>query len=492
MNCKTCGYRLWNLPPGACPECGASFKPSDFDFRRDAVQYVCPKCAQAYYGTDETGHLVPREFDCVRCAEPMQMDRMVVRPAAGIAEERTSLDRNPWADRARVGFFTGWFTTLGQAMVMPHRLIGATEPAGGAGHALSFTLVTQILFHLVGFLPILLFFLFIQYATGPGPGGGGPAWIFGSLLAGALVATLALTGLWTLTIHGTLRLTGPTAHGLGRTFQCVGYASSANCFIIIPCLGFYFGWIGWCWWAVSAIVMLVRGQGVGAGRAILATLLLPGVLMLGLAGLVTWSVYETRSTFAALNAPAAGGLSDVTDLGTELASTYAPAHNGRGPDHASELIVGHAWVSAYSFVLADTATVPSDIPVAAGADLEAFESATPEQQLQWARDAAAALPPNVIAHRVGDFVFTYHGFDLSPPTDTRLWTVIESPDPDTNPGWAPGLSVAVATADGTAHEIATATFPAFLANQNAVRAEHGLPPLPDPATVTHAHPAAAP
>ena len=66
-----------------------------------------------------------------------------------------------------------------------------------------------------------------------------------------------------------------------------------------------------------------------------------------------------------------------------------------------------------------------------------------------------------------------------------------SPDPGTAQLKRSGRSVVVGQADGTLLLILPTRFPVLLARQNQLRAEHGLPPLPDPATVTHRSPAVA-
>lgn len=81
MRCKKCDYRLWNLPSRVCPECGQPFRPSEFEFPVNSVQFRCPHCNQSYYGTGEKGHLVPIEFECVS-SHQIQPKK---RPAQGMA-----------------------------------------------------------------------------------------------------------------------------------------------------------------------------------------------------------------------------------------------------------------------------------------------------------------------------------------------------------------------------------------------------------------------
>ena len=57
----------------------------------------------------------------------------------------------------------------------------------------------------------------------------------------------------------------------------------------------------------------------------------------------------------------------------------------------------------------------------------------------------ATGPEGIIAHRVGDFVFTYHGAAFD-GRDARLWTFVMLPDPDQNP--APGPDEVVLISSG--------------------------------------------
>jgi hypothetical protein len=101
----------------------------------------------------------------------------------------------------------------------------------------------------------------------------------------------------------------------------------------------------------------------------------------------------------------------------------------------------------------------------------------------------------VIAHRLGDFVFTHHGAVLN-QCDLKLWIVIGAPDPDSDQ-WSnlannPATIITVGHADGTVRQFSYMQMPAELASQNQLRAREKLPPLPDPFTVTHGKPAVAP
>jgi hypothetical protein len=105
--------------------------------------------------------------------------------------------------------------------------------------------------------------------------------------------------------------------------------------------------------------------------------------------------------------------------------------------------------------------------------------------------AAASLPADVVAHRLGDFVFTYHGVDPG-ATDPALWIVVMSPDPAWNESRFIEGSLFAGTGGGAVHVIGEGEFDAQLVCQNELRRVRGLPPLPPPWEVTHARPANAP
>ena len=96
MRCRNCDYPLWNLKARECPECGASFRPSEFEFVAQSVRFCCPHCDQEYFGTDERGHLRPVEFNCTKCATRVEMDAMVLRPADTQNDSSTKLGEVPW------------------------------------------------------------------------------------------------------------------------------------------------------------------------------------------------------------------------------------------------------------------------------------------------------------------------------------------------------------------------------------------------------------
>jgi predicted Zn finger-like uncharacterized protein len=491
--CKQCGYRLWNLPSRTCPECGAPFRISDFDFTLNSVEFRCPHCGQGYYGTGERGHLIPPEFDCARCRNHIHMDQMVLLPTSGVDEERTRVDEVPWFDSRKRGILSRWFGTVRMALFQPARLIDGTPATGKTASAFGFALLTNVAVYLAFAVPLMAFsFLMV---SGVAAGGGRAGTIVAMIGSTAVMAGIGLGFVLALILvggaitHGILRMTGPTHAGLSRTYQAMSLSSGANIVSAIPCLGGYFGWI---WWLISAVLMVRSGQKVSGGRAALAVLTVP-LLSIGIVlGLAVWSVS------VAMTQVAAGGFTatiarDEARAVYDALKAYANEHNGIGPAHGVELLAGdYALLSAELVQNADTLAAH---PIG-DTSLAGFDDLPPLQKDRAVAGAIAGLPQNVIAHRVGDCVFTYHGINFN-TADQRLWAMVwcPGPPPSTQPATFTATQPAYPThvavrLDGTTDWINPYSTHQ-LALQNRIRAENGLAPLPDPTTVTEAAPATA-
>ncbi|MCH8969801.1 MAG: hypothetical protein IIA66_11875 [Planctomycetes bacterium] len=516
MRCKNCDYRLWNLKSRQCPECGTPFLPSEFEFLLNSIQFCCPHCNQSYYGTGEKGHLVPVQFACVSCKQQVHMDDMVVLPTAGVDEDETKLDHMPWQERHRTSTIKAWFATVGRALVAPGRLIRSVPVESSVSSAVWFAIITNTIVFLASSMTAMILPLIMALSmSGMGPTGGGPmgpgmpgpgamaaamaAGVAGIMGAGFLIVSMLMlvTG---LVAHGLLRLTGETQSTIGRTFHAICYSSGANVVTAIPCFGMFFGWI---WWLISAILMIRTGQKVHGGRAAFAVLTIP-VLALGtIIGFYTWMIVSMMSGTGPF-AMADSTSSTETILVGLL--NYAEERDEM-PEHAIQL-VAEGFAEGFDMVATQSDTFEEDVPVA-DTNLDKFTKLPSEDISKAVQAAIDALPAGTTAHRLGDFVFTYHGINLA-NADPGLWLVIESPDPDVNPAGAtgtvttsrgPGMTtisttssggmVVVGLADGSVTALFSRAFSAQLSTQNALRATYNLPPLPDPATVTHTKPAVA-
>jgi len=489
MHCKNCDYPLWNLKARQCPECGTPFRPSEFEFVINSVQFCCPHCEQVYYGTGTKGHLVPQAFTCVNCGRPVHMDEMLLRPATGIEEEQTYTDFMPWLDRRRRGVVKAWFQMIGKAMVAPMSLMRALPIDSSAGQAWGYALVTIGIFLLVGISLPALGFAGILALNGD-PDATTMAIVGTVSFFGGEALAAAVLGIWGLVTHGILRITGGCAWPIKRTYHALCYSVGALAPLGVPCIGAYCGvYFLWVWCVVSAVLMVKEGQQVHGGRATLAVIATPvSAVVLAVGGYIAW-IYFFFSTMA--GGPFGPGWAGTAAFETQLLTDSVVAwveRDGRPPAHALQLIAdGEA--AAWDLVSADSPTYPAEVPVGA-TNLERFEALSTRQQQQLVSGVVKALPEDVVAHRLGDFVFVYHGVDFA-MDDGGLWVVICWPEPRAGrPGMGP-VECAVGMVDGTVRSFPTGNMPAELAAQNTLRASCGLPPLPDPGTVTHEQPAAA-
>ncbi|MCL4740723.1 MAG: hypothetical protein KJZ54_00815 [Phycisphaerales bacterium] len=491
MRCKTCDYTLWNLRSRQCPECGSAFKPSEFAFVTNSVRFCCPHCGQDYYGTGQDGHLEPRSFDCVRCGAHIDMDEMVLLPTEGVEERRTVPDEMPWFSR-HTGFFSRWWKTALRGAAQPARIIDLIPPESPAATATWFMVVTQAAIAILSVLTIVAFFVVMGVFAGMGGGGPGvgPALMGGALglligVIGSVIGAIVLTWLWIAVSHGLLLVTGGTTHGIGRTAHAILYTCGPMLVSAVPCVGMYFGWmIGGVWWCVAATIMVVRGQSVGPVRATLCVIGPPAaVTALAIAAYIVL-IFGAVST-ARTAAIAAGGVTPATEVRTIASAISAfGAAQGRPPAHALEL-VAESHLSAAMLVSGMTATTTSAIAFET-TDLQTFSLMPQAQARAVAARAAQSLPEGVVAHRIGDFVFTHHGFDPTDPNNAALWVVIHSPDPASNTVLTPN---AVGLANGSALWVPPRQIGTLLQQQNVLRASLGLPPLPDPRTVRADSPA---
>lgn len=492
MRCRTCDYALWNLRTRDCPECGTRFSPAEFEFKRNAVAFLCPHCEQTYYGTDEKGHLVPDNFECVTCGERIHLDEMIVRPAQDVDERDTMLEYVPWEERSRYGAFKGFWKTVWMGMIMPHRLMHALPLSSGSSNAWGFLLVVNVLVFVGIVVPYVLLFSvmgIIMAGAGAGmPRALGPC--FGSLAVAALAYIIACVigvAIWGLVAHGILRVTGSTSGTIGRTFQAIGYGSAGNLASIVPCIGTYFGWI---WWVVSATIALCVGQKVSVWRGILAGAGFPVLIVIlavgGYFGIMA-TAFTTAGSMAAMSrTPLATGSAEQR---TEALATAVRQHYYRHlalPDHALHL-AAERMIDPTGLALSETNTDFQRIRIG-DVSIGDLHILPQSRQRGVASSAADTLPDDVIAHRTGDFVFIYHGMSMA-PAQWRLWVVIASPDPDHNTARDVGGTVYVGLADGSVEVIPATAFESQLKEQNRARETHGLAPIPPPWVITHAQPA---
>jgi hypothetical protein len=291
-----------------------------------------------------------------------------------------------------------------------------------------------------------------------------------------------------LASHLILRLTGGCAHGVDRTLQAFGCGAAASAYCAVPVCGWFLGWIGWM---ASTTVMLRQAQGVRTWRAAVAAFLPPAFLAVALlGGALAAEYYENwRWSYDATG--------DQWNQPTFWIGDAVMAYGGKGPEHGLELLIAHDFcsygvVNQQSFCEPGTRTTQTSIPVLDGT-LRDFLAMTRSERTKTVGAILAAMSERVVAHRVGDYIFTHHGFDAA-AADEALWLVVMLPDPEVNGVPPPSRQIKIATAGWSERllRLRVSELAEALEKQNAHRATLGLPPLPELLTITHGKPAAVP
>lgn len=485
MRCRTCDYTLWGIRDRVCPECGAPFKPSDFLFRRSAVAYHCPHCDQPYFGMTAQGHLKPRTFSCVTCSREIDMDEMVLTPTDGVREDFTAADeKNPWEARKGFGIFRAWFRTVWMSMAAPSRLIQMSSARGLAGSAVWFAAFTTIL---IGFASMVSWMIFGLVVSGMFAGGAMsllfviPVTLFYTLFGGLFIVIVIMA--WSLGTHMLLALSGGTERGIGRTVMAISYGSGVNIVAAIPLVGMYAALGVWVWWGVSSGLMLAETHRVSKTRAIIASITPPALIAALLIGGYIWMMGAMFRGMGGM-----GGMGSWQDVQTVNEALLSRLQQGEFR-HAAEL-VADGDVMALDLTMIGSNTMPSDVMIA-GRSLDEYAWVSAIERSSFIDAAAAELPEDVVAYRVGDFVFTYPGVNVNQLGGDQVWLVIAWPDPDLNPPPGPNDFIWVGTADGSTYPAMFSSFDFELDMQNRTRAKHSLPPLPHPADVLHGAPVSA-
>jgi hypothetical protein len=416
---------------------------------------------------------------------------MVLSPAEGVTDHETRVGSNPWLERGRIGGFKGWWGTIGQSMVSPNRLAQGTPDTSSLGQAWWFMILTCAVTIVISMVPAMCIGLGLPLFLPQGQTGAPSIGILAAMLAAGVsfgvvagfVVMLVYAGMWALVTHLLLRVSG-SGHGpLRVTVQSILYSSGTIVLSAIPCVGN----VAIVWWIVSAVLMVKESHGISGVRATFAVLAGP---VIATALFIAFYAAIIVTAFSGMKATAVPPqlLPQSTQTILTVLVRYAAANGDRGPAHALELVLDPG-LREQDFIDPFTATIPMDVPVG-GTTLADLAFDGPNARPATIKKAAAALPEGVVAHRVGDFVFTYHGAVLDGQAP-GLWLVVLWPDPGSLQVPGSGNTVAVGRADGTVSLIRPEQFVARLKQQNHLRAAQGLPPIPYPPTVTHQSPAVA-
>lgn len=172
MHCRNCNHVLWNAPAPAegaarvCPECGTGYRIDDYEFTPGKVEFHCPSCDQAYFGTSEKGHLEPSEFQCTSCGNDVSMERCILRPLGGASNAAMLQMPLPWIEPG--GLFARWWRTVLVGLKQPGQIPGMIGGRDLHGAAIQFFFLNCALSSVVN---VGIGLLFVAFAFGIGPGG---------------------------------------------------------------------------------------------------------------------------------------------------------------------------------------------------------------------------------------------------------------------------------------------------------------------------------
>lgn len=286
MQCDRCGYELWNIRGRTCPECGARFRPSDYEFRVGAVAFDCPGCGQSYIGTSEKGHLEPDRFNCVRCGQFVSMDDdAILRPASSDGPSAVVDRRIPWLRSENLSFRKRWWDTVRLGLRSDADIMGGVRPSDPTG--VRFLLVSLLICAIALSVQYLVFELmgtaapirpFVVGRWLPMGGGFGMNLVVGLLSILTFVA-MHLVGayIWAGGAHLLLHVLGVRRPNWRRTQQAVFYSSGSVAGVGLPSLFLCMClWqIAYLWWALVVAASLAKAHGIGRFRATVAALLSP-------------------------------------------------------------------------------------------------------------------------------------------------------------------------------------------------------------------------
>ena len=266
MNCRTCGYALWNLPSNVCPECGTTFDLRSYQFEPGTVEFACPYCDHRYAGQGR--HYLPTEaqsMTCVQCGQdvPAQKFRAIpLRPDA-VAVDPQSV---PWESRQTRGFWRAWWETWKLTCFNPTALgkqLGTGQPWWGA---LGFAAITHGLSSLVG-LSLAIVVVLVDFAQN-----GAMTWSNLTMFVGWFIMIVLLL-LTVMVAHLVVRITGKHHGDWHVTARAICYSQGPMLWSALPLCGCV-PFLGWIWSLVSGTMMLRESQRISTGRACAAVMTL--------------------------------------------------------------------------------------------------------------------------------------------------------------------------------------------------------------------------
>jgi hypothetical protein len=420
------------------------------------------------------------------------MDECVLEPTEGVSEDRTKVAEQPWHNRAKIGRFRAFFRTILQSCFAPHELMGRTPPSDPPGEAVLFGVLANMLYGVFGLA-----------VCGAMVWGGGAASLSSiAAVFGGFVAIGVFVGLWVIAAHfiavggsqsvdreqtelGTSAEVKPL--GIGRAVQAVAYSSAAMALAAVPCFGLWLAPISVLWWAVCTGVMIAVGYRTTTVRAVLAGLAGPAIAIL-------LSAIGISIAALAGNASAPGGIQAVmsaaqnpvaTQVYGALQSAAATSTNGAPPVHVAEALMNRAIMPQQFRVFGTSVSYPVVDPTAVDATNGLAGPWVFDMPTVQRLSALNTPDPNsdevLVAHRLGDFVFCYHGLDWNDSEQLSRWVFFTHPEPSLEGSGARYGRYCAVHRDGTIESFANEEeFLEALDVENLMRETAGVRSIPDP------------
>jgi hypothetical protein len=288
MRCLGCGYELWNMQPGCCPECGRRWSYGDFAFRPGRVQFLCPHCEHAYAGLGPDGRPWPESFDCRACGQHVTLDLMRALPAPGMDVNQVIANLHPWEERARTGRWRAFWRTAIASMLRPAELGRSQPPAPNLKGAIAFASAASLVSFALPTACLLGWWLPSAIAAPVAAMNSHELQVVAITLACFLFLRPVLAMLQALVAHVVLSVTGPVAMGWRSTAAACLYGLGPAVLDGIPGLS-CMAPVGSLWSLVSCIVQVMSVQRVSGIRASVAVLLLPALILAAMVGILVWS-----------------------------------------------------------------------------------------------------------------------------------------------------------------------------------------------------------
>ena len=325
MRCRGCDYELWNMKPGACPECGRQWRFDEFRFRPFAAQFLCPHCEHAYAGSDEQGLPVPRAFICSQCSQPIDLTQMRALPQPNTDGSHAMDDVHPWSERFRLGYWRAFWRSVGQSMSNPTR-VGRTLPERtNLRSAMFFSLLCTTVGISIATLP---FVFLIGISSSQFYSGLEYALIFlakflGIMLGSALFGQIFFV-LWGSCAHAILRMSGGVRRPLNSSLSATLFCTGPFLISAVPCCGFYILPVSMIWMAVAMICAFASLHKVSGLRASIAVLTPILALLAGTVLTIAVMIYVSPNTAWSTSGSTSGSTTGSTTGTSTGSANFSP------------------------------------------------------------------------------------------------------------------------------------------------------------------------